>query len=346
MWPLVFPPILKRIRWGGRRLGTLLGKPLGPESDYAESWEIVDHGHDQSTLVQGPFAGWTLSRFVQERNQELFGQHAGRTQFPLLVKFLDANDRLSLQVHPNDEQAKKINPLENGKTEAWVIVHAEPGSQIYAGLKAGADRETLRKRLQDACFALEVLPRGGVDRETLRKRLQEGPLEDCLHKFAVSAGDCVFIPAGTVHAIAEGIVLAEIQQSSDLTFRLSDWGRLGTDGKPRELHIEESLACIDFKRGPISPVISQHLAGSPTEKLAECEYFVMHRHRIEKPFSISSDNRFHVLMMLAGSADLTAEGATSPFPLGQTVLIPAACPDIQITPHAGSHCTVLDAFLP
>ena len=130
MQPLTFSPILKRIRWGGRRLGTLLGKPLGPETDYAESWEIVDHGDDQSTVAAGPFAGWTLKKLVKERGTELFGRHAGRRQFPLLVKFLDANDRLSLQVHPNDVQAKQFDPSENGKTEAWVIVHADPGSRL------------------------------------------------------------------------------------------------------------------------------------------------------------------------------------------------------------------------
>lgn len=323
MQPLFFPPILKRIRWGGRRLGTLLGKPIGPETDYAESWEVVDHGADQSTIPEGELAGWTLKRFVEERGQALFGRHAGRTQFPLLVKFLDANDRLSLQVHPNDAQAKTFDPTENGKTEAWVIVHAEPGSQLYAGLKAGVDRQTLRDCLTG-----------------------EG-LEDCLHKFDVSAGDCVFIPAGTVHAIAEGIVLAEIQQSSDMTFRLHDWGRMGSDGKPRELHIEQGLSCIDFNRGPVSPVIPQKPSGgSITEELARCEYFVMHRHQSSEPFSIPGDDRFHVLMMLAGNAQFVAEGVHYPMGLGQSVLVPAACSEVQIVPQAGSKCTVLDAFLP
>jgi mannose-6-phosphate isomerase len=171
-------------------------------------------------------------------------------------------------------------------------------------------------------------------------------LEDCLHKFAVSAGDCVFIPAGTVHAIAEGIVLAEIQQSSDLTFRLHDWGRVGTDGQPRELHIEQSLDSIDFERGPVSPVVPKKLPGQPTEKLVECEYFVMHRHRSNQPFSVATDNRFHVLMMLSGSAELSADGMSSAFPAGRTVLIPASCPDVQITPRAAGGCIVLDAFLP
>jgi mannose-6-phosphate isomerase len=321
--PLIFPPILKRIRWGGRRLGTLLGKPIGPEPDYAESWEVVDHGEDQSTLAEGPFAGWTLHQIVKEQNEELFGKHAGLSQFPLLVKFLDAHDRLSLQVHPNDEQARRFDPLENGKTEAWVIVHAEPGSQLYAGLKAG------------------------VDRQAVKEHLARGRLEDCLNSLEVSAGDCVFIPAGTVHAIAEGIVLAEIQQSSDITFRLHDWDRMGSDGKPRQLHIEEGLSCIDFARGPVFPVTPEKLTPEgPTEKLVECEYFVMHRHQSQSPFSIPVDNRFHVLMMLAGAGDLVAEGGTYPLELGQTVLIPAACLDVEFTPRPGSPCLVLDAFLP
>lgn len=323
MEPLFFTPILKRIRWGGRRLGTLLGKPVGPETDYAESWEVVDHGADQSTLPEGEFAGWTLQRFVKERGQDLFGRHAGRTQFPLLVKFLDANDRLSLQVHPNDEQAKTFDPVENGKTEAWVIVHAEPGSQLYAGLKPGVDRDTFRQRLTG-----------------------EG-LEDCLHKFAVSTGDCVFIPAGTVHAIAEGIVLAEIQQSSDLTFRLHDWGRVGSDGNPREIHVEEGLSCIDFERGPVSPVTPRKLSNSSiTEELVRCDYFVMHRHQTSEPFSIPTDERFHVLMILEGAANLLSEGKPYPMQLGQTALIPAACSDVEIIPQPGVPCTVLDAFLP
>lgn len=321
MPPLFFPPILKRIRWGGRRLESLLGKPIGPETDYAESWEVVDHGADQSTMDAGEFAGWTLARFVKERNRELFGRHAGRTQFPLLVKFLDANDRLSLQVHPNDAQAKTFDPAENGKTEAWVILHAEPRSQLYAGLKQG------------------------IDRETLRQHLKTGQLEDCLHKFAVAAGDCVFIPAGTVHAIAEGIVLAEIQQSSDLTFRLHDWGRLGTGGRPRELHGEAGLSAIDFARGPVSPVIPRKL-NSNTEELVSCEYFTMRRHQNQESFSIQTDDRFHVLMMLKGAADLTAAGNHYPMPLGQSVLIPADCLDVVISPRGGSSCTLLDAFLP
>ncbi|MBS0265706.1 MAG: class I mannose-6-phosphate isomerase, partial [Planctomycetes bacterium] len=218
MGPLKFTPLLKRIRWGGRRLGELLGKALGNESDYAESWEICDHGVDQSRVASGPFAGLTLQELVQQQGHQLFGPGCIETQFPLLIKFLDANDRLSVQVHPNDEQAHAFLPWERGKTEAWVILSADPGSCVYAGLKSG------------------------VTRESLMQALQAGSVEECLHKLPVAPGDCIFVPAGTVHAIGEGIVLAEVQQSSNLTFRLFDWNRLGQDGRPRQLHIEESLA--------------------------------------------------------------------------------------------------------
>src|SRR5690606_2788447 len=150
-------------------------------NDYAESWELADHGNDQSVVLNGEYAGWTLRRLVEEKNAELFGRHAGMTQFPLLVKFLDAHDRLSVQVHPNDEQAKQYDPHENGKTEAWVIVDAEPGAKLYAGLKEG------------------------VTADQLRQASENGTVEQLLHSFEVSPGECVFIPAGTVHAIGAGI---------------------------------------------------------------------------------------------------------------------------------------------
>src|SRR5690606_25224095 len=148
MHPLEFQPILKRARWGGRRLESL-GKRLGDGNDYAESWELADHGDDQSVVLGSDYEGWTLRRLVTERNKELFGRHAGRTQFPLLLKFLDANDRLSVQVHPNDEQAKQFDAHENGKTEAWVIIDAQPGSRIFAGLNNGVTRDELRQAATD-----------------------------------------------------------------------------------------------------------------------------------------------------------------------------------------------------
>lgn len=327
---LEFQPIIKRIRWGGTRLRTVLGKEVEGATDAAESWEIVDHGDDQSIVLDGPWKGRTLTQLVLESGDELMGRNALLGQFPLLIKFLDANDRLSLQVHPDDARAKQYNPVENGKTEAWVILSAEPGSRLYAGLKRGVDRNRLKRALSD------------------------GTVEDCLHSFPVTAGDCVFIPAGTVHAIGEGILLAEIQQSSDLTFRLHDWGRVGPDGKPRPIHVAESLDCTDFERGPVDPVKPVALAAAQFgesgtvrsnrhEELVYCQYFVMHRHVAEAPFALPCDDRFHVLMVLGGSARFNEDDSRT-LRLGQTLLAPACRGRLTIEPEGS--VTILDAFLP
>lgn len=313
-----FDPLLKRIRWGGTRLGTSLHKRLGPETDYAESWEIADHRSGQSVVSSGPFAGWTLSRLLHDRNQAILGRHAGPTQFPLLVKFLDANDRLSVQVHPNDQQARAVDPTENGKSEAWVIIDAAPESRVFVGLKHGINADSLRAAIKD------------------------GSLEDCLHSFKVTPGDCVFIPAGTVHAISEGILLAEIQQTSDMTFRLHDWGRVGADGRPRELHIEQAIACTDFETGPVNTLTPQPISGG--HRLGSCEHFTIQRFSEPGRFEIPDDDRFHILMGLGGRASVLAGSHSEHLTLGQTLLLPAAREHsaLDLTPDS----TVLDVFLP
>ncbi|MBW3540981.1 MAG: class I mannose-6-phosphate isomerase [Planctomycetes bacterium] len=323
MDPLRFHPILKRSRWGGRRLAVVLAKPLGPQRDYAESWEIADRGDDQSVVRGGEYDGWTLARLVRERNVELFGRHAGRLQFPLLVKYLDACDRLSVQVHPNDEQARRFDPHERGKTEAWVVLEAEPGSRVYAGLK------------------------DGVDREQLQQHVKAGSLEQCLHEFEVFPGDCVFVPAGTVHAIGEGILLAEVQQSSDITFRLDDWGRLGADGKPRPLHVAEALDCIDFTRGQIDPARPRMIderSERRIEELVHCEHFVLRRITIHQPMTIETGGRFHVLTCLHGGATWRSGHSSGALRRGETLLVPAAAAGIALAP--GDETALLDAFLP
>lgn len=325
MDPLVFEPLLKRIRWGGRRLGDVLGKPIDDADDYAESWEIADHGDDQSIVARGEFAGWTLSRLVRERGDELLGRHARvvREQFPLLVKFLDANDRLSVQVHPNDEQAIRFDPTENGKTEAWVVLAAEPRSLIYAGLKPG------------------------VDAAALRAHLAAGTVVECLHAFHPRPGDCLFIPAGTVHALGEGIMIAEVQQSSDITFRLFDWNRLDRDGNPRQLHIEESLAVIDFARGPVDPVRPESIAEEPggrSERLAACEHFELRRHAIDRPLAVSRPGECTIVLALTGAADLRWNDERADFSRGRTALIPATSPEVRIEPRG--EVVLLEALLP
>ena len=319
MTPLRFRPLLKRIRWGGTRLGNVLGKPIGSESDYAESWELCDHGTDQSVVDGGEWNGLTLRQLMAMHGRQLCGNERRLTQFPLLVKFLDASDRLSVQVHPNDVQARFFNPRENGKTEAWVILDAQPNSRIFAGLKRG------------------------IDPFRLQRHLAAGTVEECLHSYPVRAGDCVFIPAGTVHAIGEGILLAEVQQSSDLTFRLHDWGRLGADGQPRPLHIEESLACIDFDRGPVNPMVPRRL-NRTSEELVSSEFFTLHRHALSDSFRIACDGRFHALLVLGGSGTLACDDIEQPLQAGSTLLLPAICPPVLVEPRG--ELILLDAFLP
>ena len=321
MEPLVFEPLLKRIRWGGRRLGTVLGKPIGAESDYAESWEVSDHGDDQSIVVSGNFAGQTLSQLVNTQNVPLLGRHTGAKQFPLLVKYLDANEALSVQVHPDDKLAKQFDPSENGKTEAWVIIDSAPDSVLYVGFEEG------------------------VSETDIRAAADQGDVEPLLHRVQVQSGDCVFVPAGTVHAIGAGVLLAEIQQSSDITFRLNDWNRVGPDGQPRDLHIKEAIRCIDIDRGPVNPVQPRRIDADHTwEELVRCPYFVMQRHRSDRSFTMQADNACHVLMVLSGSGRLLTEQGQTPLPLGQTVLLPAERTDVRIEPNG--ELAVLDAFLP
>ena len=317
MEPLRFEPILKRIRWGGTRLGSVLGKPIGSETDYAESWEISDHGDDQSIVIGGALAGTSLQQLLAQHNEEVLGMHAGMIQFPLLIKFLDANDRLSVQVHPDDTLAREFDPAENGKTEAWVILSTEPGSRLYAGLKEGVDEAALRESLAD------------------------DSIEDCLHSFEVNAGDCVFIPAGTVHAIAEGILLAEVQQSSDMAFRLYDWGRVGADGQPRELHIEESIRCTDFNRGPVTRARPMPLMTG--EELVCCDYFTMRRYSGPSHVAVIRDDRFHVLMGLTGNSTVVCGGTSHSLNLGETLLLPAQRRDTHI--ELSADAVVLDTFL-
>src|SRR5208283_4546370 len=245
--------------------------------DYAESWEVADHGTDQSVVDQGPLAGTTLGELVRQRGAELLGCHHPQPRFPLLVKFLDAAQSLSVQVHPNDEQAARLNPPDLGKTEAWYILSAEPGSLIYAGL------------------------RPGVDRQQLADAIRQGTCGNLLHQFEPQAGDCLFVPAGTVHALGAGLLVAEVQQSSDTTFRLFDWNRVGPDGKPRPLHVERGLAVVDFKRGPVDPVQPQPTDRPWVSRLVACEKFIMDRCDFDLPQAIGGDDRFHIVCVLQGT---------------------------------------------
>lgn len=309
LYPLIFQPVLKRYLWGGRRLGTVLGKPIGEGNDYAESWEIADHEHGQSIVANGLLAGASLHELVVSRGPELLGRHTPHARFPLLFKFLDCQRDLSVQVHPNDAAAARLTPPDLGKTEAWVVLGAHPGSRIYSGLKKGCDKDALHKALK------------------------EGSVENCLHSFEPRPGDCVFIPAGTVHALGAGLLVAEIQQASDTTYRLYDWGRTGPDGKPRPLHVEQALGVIDYSATEILPQQTAPTTKPSVECLVSCDKFILNRWKLTSDQTLTCDDRFHILAALDGQFDIESADSTASLVRGQTALLPASLGSASLRPR-------------
>ncbi|MEM9412514.1 MAG: type I phosphomannose isomerase catalytic subunit, partial [Planctomycetota bacterium] len=329
-YPLRFEPIFRRYIWGGHRLATVLDKPIGDQS-CAESWEIVDHNQDQSVVQFGELAGKSLSELIHEQGAALLGSSALeqiqdesipeqlRGRFPLLLKFLDANRSLSVQVHPDDVLGAKLNPPDLGKTEAWYVMHADQGSKIYAGLKSG------------------------VTQDQLRSAIDSGTTEEVLHSFEPSTGDCVFIKAGTLHAIGEGLLIAEIQQASDTTFRVFDWNRVDTDGKPRQLHIEESLEATNFDLGPVNPVAPSATEFENATTIVTSDKFVMRRWNLKESIELK-DDKLRILAVTKGSIKLSGDPAEHPLSMGQTAMIPSSCTSVELRPTEPSE--VLDICLP
>ncbi len=219
--PLFFKPIYQERVWGGRSLASDLGRQLPEGQVIGESWDIVDREEAQSVVVSGPYAGQSLRSLLEEKTAEVMGSHfEGQRAFPLLVKWLDCQDRLSLQVHPPAAIAASLKG--EPKTENWYIASANEGASLIVGLK------------------------NGVTREQFETAIGEQTLESCVHRFGVEVGDSILVESGRIHAIDGGNLILEIQQNSDTTYRVYDWGRVGLDGGPRQLHVEESLQSIDF----------------------------------------------------------------------------------------------------
>jgi len=315
MDPLVFEPCLRPQIWGGRRLGERLGKPLPPTGLFGESWEVSAYPYHVSRVAEGPLRGSRLDELWANRAEELLGRPVPALQtFPLLVKFLDCHDLLSIQVHPSDQLARELLSEPSGKSEAWVVLQAEPGALVYAGL----------------------LP--GTTPASVERLLEAGRLADCLHCFAPKAGDCLFLPAGTVHAAGGGVLLAEVQQPSDTTFRLFDWNRLAGDGQPRPLHRAEALRSIDWSAGPVRPVratpIERLPDGAGGEHFITCDYFALDRFRLAGSLAMPYPGRLSVWLVLEGSAELASISGPYRrlFRTGETVLIPAAAKGLCWSP--------------
>ena len=332
MYPLRFEPLFRRYIWGGRRLADVLSKPIGDQKA-AESWEVVDHQDDQSIVRFGDLSGKSLRELIAEHGDDLIGRQLMqqissddlpdhlRNRFPLLLKFLDANRNLSVQVHPDDEFGATLTPPDLGKTEAWYVMHADPGAKIYAGLK------------------------GGVTAESFRAAIESGETESTLHSFEPKQGDCVFIRAGTQHAIGAGLLIAEIQQASNTTFRVYDWGRVGDDGQPRELHIEQAIKATDFGRGPVVCETPQATDDPHWQTIVKCEKFEMRRGKFDSPVSVGGDQRFRILAVTGGEMTVAGDPSGTAMKLSDTTLLPACLGPTELTPGQGG-AEVLEIFVP
>ena len=300
--PLIFEPLFMERVWGGRRLEQIYGKKLPPGSRIGESWELVDREEAQSVVHDGPLRGYTLHELWTHHRAEIFGPGwDGEKRFPLLVKILDAQERLSLQVHPPASMAATLGG--EPKTEMWYLAHAEAGAGLYAGLA------------------------GPVDRAEFEQALHEGRAADLIHRLPVDTGDAISIPSGRIHAIGEGCLIVEIQQNSDTTYRVFDWNRLGMDGNPRTLHIEESLQSTDFS--DIQPTLQPVVEGSGT--LVECPHFKVEKWVLEAPRRALEEayGRCAVFACLEGRV----ESAGALFSPGDFFLAPACLPDLQLQPR-------------
>jgi mannose-6-phosphate isomerase len=310
--PLLFESVLFERVWGGNRLGRLFGKPLPAGKVIGESWELCDRPEAQTRVAAGPLAGKTLRELLEAEPDAILGHALAERhpqRFPLLLKYVDAGAPLSVQVHPDDAGAKAFN--DRGKTECWVIVHVDPGASIVRGFKEGVTKEQ---------YALAVA---------------EDRVEELLHAFTPKVGDCVALTPGLVHAIGKGVVVAEIQQNSDVTLRIYDYKRLGLDGKPRPLHVKEAESAIrfdergnefdgDLSRDTMSPVEEHAEATHRYELLLRGLFFNLERYtvRASKALMLPASNGCRVAMALEGSGRI---GKTD-MQAGQTLLLPAALP--------------------
>ncbi|MBR1430504.1 type I phosphomannose isomerase catalytic subunit [Ruminococcus sp.] len=299
MRPFYLKAPVKDYIWGGTRLRELFGKEGGDR--LAESWELSCHPDGECYIMGGEFDGMKLSDFVNEHPEAVGSGFKSGDSFPVLVKLIDAKNDLSVQVHPNDEYAHKYEN-DNGKTEMWYVIDAAPDSELIYGFNEELSKEEFRKAIED---------------NTLMEKLRRVP---------VKQGDVFFIEPGTLHAIGKGILIAEIQQSSNVTYRVYDYGRLGADGKPRPLHIEKALKVTNTKPlDPERPVYGLELDGVVTQLLADCQYFNVNRHRLIKELELYADkNSFaHVLMIGGSGGELAADNCRLELTMGSSVFVPA-----------------------
>ncbi len=295
LYPLKFEPIYKQRIWGGQKLRDFFNKDIPPFEKIGESWELADLPNDKSVISNGELAGQTFIWAIQKYPQEIIGNDSFIGPFPLLIKFIDAEDILSVQVHPDQETCQRRGKGKP-KTECWYIISAAQSAFIYKGLKKNVTKE----QFSDA--------------------IKKGTVIDLLEKVPVKAGECHFLPAGTAHSIGAGLLIAEIQTPSDTTYRVFDFSRVDQKGKPRQLHIEEALESIHFN------VTTEDLSVTTIGRLVDCEYFKIDKgHQAKGCELLLSPGKMKILIILTGSGTILSSD-TNPVELkaGDTILIPNA----------------------
>lgn len=321
LYPLKFEPIQKDRIWGGNKLHQLFGK-FNSTDRVGESWELSGVEDDESVVINGFLSDNNISELLEIYMGELVGDKVCDTYgltFPLLFKFLDANDKLSIQVHPNDEIAAERHQS-FGKTEMWYVIEAEPNAELIVGFSKDCDRD----EYLDA--------------------MEAGELENLLQKVPVKKGDVLFIPAGRVHSIGEGVVVAEIQQSSDITYRIYDFNRKDENGKERDLHTDQALDVIDFSRVE-QPKVDYELKRNDITPLVQCEYFTTNLIKFDKAIfrNYARIDSFVTYMCIEGSFAVEYDDTKTVVKAGETVLIPACIDEVELYPD--SEVTLLEVYI-
>jgi mannose-6-phosphate isomerase len=324
LYPFKFAPIYKNKIWGGNKINQLLGKSDAPLTHCGESWEISALPDDFSQVINGFLSENTLDELIEVYMGDLVGEHVFEnfgTNFPLLIKFIDAGENLSVQVHPDEKGAAQIQNA-HAKTELWYVMDADPGAGLYVGFQEG------------------------VEKSLYLNKLEEGRIDELLRFFPVKPGDVFFIPGGTVHAIGKGVLLAEIQQSSDTTFRIFDWNRSDQNGQLRPLHTDEAIKVLNFDEQP-SPKIDYKQYEEGTNALVRSNYFninFLHYHKpIEKIF-VDIDS-FIIYICVNGSALLVMDGQEKVnVQKGEILLLPASCTEMLLIPEVA--VSFLEVYLP
>ncbi|WNJ18707.1 type I phosphomannose isomerase catalytic subunit [Pontibacter sp. G13] len=323
LYPLRFETIFKEKLWGGQKIKTMLNKDFGTLANCGETWEISGVDGNISVVREGNLAGKTLVELIQEFKGDLLGKQVYERfgeEFPLLVKFIDANDDLSIQVHPDDELAKERHDS-FGKTEMWYIFQADEGSKLIAGFNQP------------------------VDKASYQQHFEEGKLMDILNQEAVNADDVYFLPAGRVHTIGKGLLLAEIQQTSDITYRIYDFDRRDSEGNLRELHVEQALDAIDYNHYPEYKTAYDH-APEQGVNLVSCPYFVTNRLNFSEPSTrdYSALDSFVIYVCVEGSLTLKFEEGSVEIAKGDAYLLPATIDSVELIPHESYK--MLEAWVP